>query len=100
MAKIYPNERSVGLFKCGKKRCEVCKCVNKIKNFTSSVTQKAFKVNHCFNYDHKCSIYLLMCKKCFRSGPNLVFFCVRQSRNAPFCENYTFYLMQNTRKRD
>ena len=51
MAKIYPNERSVGLFKCGKKRCEVCKCVNKIKNFTSSVTQKAFKVNHCFNYD-------------------------------------------------
>ena len=41
MAKIYPNERSAGLFKCGKKHCEVCKNVNKIEIFTCSVIQKA-----------------------------------------------------------
>ena len=33
--------RAAGLCKCGKKHCKVCKNVNKIEIFTSSVTQKA-----------------------------------------------------------
>ena len=37
-AEIYPIERSVGSFKCGKKRCEVCENVNKTENFIYSVT--------------------------------------------------------------
>ena len=32
-AKICPIERSVGSFKCDKKRCEVCEIVNKTENF-------------------------------------------------------------------
>ena len=34
-AKIYPVERPVGSFKCGKKRCEGCENVNKTENFFS-----------------------------------------------------------------
>ena len=55
--KIYAIERSVGSFKCVKKRCEVCENVNKTKTFTSSVTLKIHKINHKLNCDDKCLIY-------------------------------------------
>ena len=97
MAKICPSERSVGLFKCCKKRLEVYKSVNEIENFTSSVTRKAYKVNHSWNCDDRCWIHLLACQKCFKPGPNLDLLCVQQSDATPFCENYRkffFFLMQ------
>ena len=56
--KIYPIDRSVGSFKCGKKRCEVCKNVNKTENFTSLVTQKTYEINQRLHCDNKCSIYI------------------------------------------
>ena len=98
MAKIYPNERSVGLFKSGKKCLDVYKSVNKIENSTSLVTQKAYSVNHRLNCDDKCSIYLLTCKKCFKLDPNLDLLCIRLP---PFVKIMgSFILMQNTLKRD
>ena len=61
-AKLYPIERTVGLFKCTKKRCEVCENVNTIDSFTSSVTQNTHEINHKLNCYGKCIIYLLICK--------------------------------------
>ena len=56
--KIYPIDRSVVSFKCGKKRCEVCKNVNKTENFTSLVTQKTYEISQRLHCDNKCSIYI------------------------------------------
>ena len=63
-AKLYRIERTVGSFKCTKKRCEVCENVNITDSFTSSVTQNTYKINHKLNCDDKCLIYLLTCKQC------------------------------------
>ena len=45
-AKLYPTERTVGSFRCGNKRCEVCKYITKTDSFTSSVTGETYKINH------------------------------------------------------
>ena len=45
-AKLYPIERTVGSFRCGSKRCEVCKYITETDNFTSSVTGETYKINH------------------------------------------------------
>ena len=39
-AKLYPEERTKGSFKCGSKRCEVCLNVNETSTFDSTVTVK------------------------------------------------------------
>ena len=57
-AKIYPIDRSVGSFKCGKKLCEIWKNVIKAENSTSSVTQKTYKTNHRLDCDNKCWGYI------------------------------------------
>ena len=62
--KLYPIERTVGSFKCTKKRCEVCEKIHITDSFTSSVTQNTYKINHKLNCDDKCLIYLLSCKQC------------------------------------
>ena len=48
-AKIYPIERSIGSSKFDKKHCEVCRNANKTEHFTSSVTQKTYKIDHRLN---------------------------------------------------
>ena len=63
-AKLYPIDRTVGSFKCTKRRCEVCENVNITDSFTSSVTQNTYKINHKLNCDDKCLIYVLTCKQC------------------------------------
>ena len=60
-AKLYPLERSVGSFKCGKRRCQVCENVCETDTFKSSVTNKEYKINHKFNCNEKCLIYMLTC---------------------------------------
>ena len=62
-AKLYPVERVAGLCKCHGKRCAVCLNVNKTSTFTSSVTHETYKINHKFDYNSKCLIYLLTCKQ-------------------------------------
>ena len=44
-AKLYPLERSVGSFKCGKRRCHVCENVCETDTFKSSVTNKEYKIS-------------------------------------------------------
>lgn len=39
-AKLYPKERIAGFFRCGGKRCDVCRKVNEASIFTSRVTGK------------------------------------------------------------
>ena len=46
-----------------KKRCDVCENVNITDSFTSSVTQKIYKINYKLNCDDKWLIYLLPCKR-------------------------------------
>ena len=65
-AKLYPLERKVGSFKCKSKRCQTCLNVNQTDSFASSVTEEEYKINHCFNCNEKCLIYLLMCKFCLK----------------------------------
>ena len=63
-AKLYPLERTVGSFKCGNKRCEVCQYIIEADTFTSSVTGETFKINHRFDCNSKCLVYLLTCNEC------------------------------------
>ena len=63
-AKLYPLDRTVGSFKCGGSRCEVCLNVTETSTFTSSVTGETYKINHSFNCNDKCLVYLLTCKVC------------------------------------
>ena len=58
-AKVYPLVREKGTFWCGKKRCETCYNVKQIDTFESFVTKNVYKINHSFNCDSKCLIYLL-----------------------------------------
>ena len=64
-AKLYPEERSKGSFKCGNKRCEVCLNVNETSTFASTVTGETYIINHKFNCNDKCLVYLLNCN-CYK----------------------------------
>ena len=57
--KLYPIERIVRSFRCGSKRCEVCKYITETDNFTSSVTGETYKINHHLDCNDKCLVYLL-----------------------------------------
>ena len=61
-SKLYPVERKVGCQGCGSSRCQVCKNINITDEFTSFTTKKTYKVNHNFDCNDKCLIYLLICK--------------------------------------
>ena len=63
-AKLYPEERTKGSFKCGSKRCEVCLNVNETSTFASTVTGEIYIINHKFNCNDKCLVYLLTCNCC------------------------------------
>ena len=60
-AKPYSLQRTVGSFKCNKPLREVCINVIETDTFTSTATAESFKINHKFNCDDKCFIYLLTC---------------------------------------
>ena len=67
--KIYPLQRKVGSDKCGKSRYEVCLNIQETDTFTSTTTDKSFKINHKLNCKDHCLTYLLTCK---RSGKQYV----------------------------
>ena len=54
----------MGSYRCGSKRCEVCKYVTETDTFTSSVTGETYKINHRLECNDKCLVYLLTCNKC------------------------------------
>ena len=66
-AKLYPEERSKGSFKYGNKRCEVCLNVNETSTFASTVTGESYIINHKFNCNDKCLVYLLNCN-CYKKN--------------------------------
>ena len=63
-SKHYPFERSTGSFKFNTPRCQVGKNVKECYEFLSHVTKETFKINHCFDCNSKCFIYLMSCKVC------------------------------------
>ena len=63
-AKLYSTERTIGFYKCGGKRCEVCINVNETSTFTSIVTGETYIINHAFDCNKRCLVYLLTCNKC------------------------------------
>ena len=63
-SKLCPTERTVGSFRCGSKRCEVCKYITETDTFTSSITGETYKINHRLHCNYKCLVYLLTCNKC------------------------------------
>ena len=71
-AKSYPVKRIVGTYKYGKKRCEVCDVISETDTFSSTVTCENFKINHEFNCNEKCLVYLATYKICINS--TLLFF--------------------------
>ena len=62
--KLYPVERKVGCRGCGRFRCLVFKSISITEEFTSFTTKKTYKINHSFDCNDKCLIYLLSCKSC------------------------------------
>ena len=63
-AKVYPLERIVGSQRCNKPRCQTCRNVTETCTFQCSVDKKVYKINHQFNCDSKCLVYLVTCKQC------------------------------------
>ena len=45
-AKLYPTEKTVGCYKCGGKRCEVCININETSAFTSTMAGEPYLINH------------------------------------------------------
>ena len=60
-AKLHPLKKTVGSYKCRKKPCEVCEVISEIDTFPSIVTGENSKINHKFNCNDKCIVYLVTC---------------------------------------
>ena len=63
-SKLYPQERKIGSSKCNSPRCPTCYNTEECDTFTSHITKETFKINHNFNCNIKCLIYLFACKVC------------------------------------
>ena len=63
-AKLYPEKRTKGSFKCGSKRCEVCQNVNETSTFASTDTSETYIISHKFNGNDKCVVYFVTCNYC------------------------------------
>ena len=63
-AKLYPLERRVGSYKCCCNRCQVCRSITETETFICNNGQRSYKINHSFDCNEKCLIYLLTCNCC------------------------------------
>ena len=77
-AKLPVVEGRRSCFKCGGKRCKICKDVKEGNTFTSFVTGKTYHINFELNCNSKCIIYLLSCRVC---GKQLVGTCTTEWRD-------------------
>ena len=59
-AKLCSLERVTGSCKCHGKRCAMCLNFNESSTFTSSVIHETCEVNHKFDCNSKCLIYLFI----------------------------------------
>ena len=65
-AKLYPLERMVDSYKCNSKRCQVCNNITEADSLTCSNDQTKFKINHRFDCNEMCLIYLITCNRCLK----------------------------------
>ena len=65
-ANLYPPKRVTGSCKCHGNLSAVCLYLKKTSTFTSSVTKETYQINHKFDFNSKCLIYLLTCKQCLK----------------------------------
>ena len=61
-AKVYSLTRECGSPGCNKNRCQTCLNVENTDIFQSFVTKESYNINHKFDCDSKCMIYLFSCK--------------------------------------
>ena len=86
-AKLYPMERNTGSCKCKGNRCQVCLNVSETETFTSTVTHTSYKINHSFDCNDKCLIYLLTCKTCLKQYVGSTTDCFRYRWNNYKCND-------------
>ena len=58
------NDKAPGIYKCGNKRCEICNLLELGDTFSSTVTNKEYRLNFPFDCNSHCVVYLLTCKIC------------------------------------
>ena len=63
-AKVYPLLRECESSGCNKSRCQTCLNVDNTDFFQSFVKKESYKINHKFDCDSRCIIYLFSCKTC------------------------------------
>ena len=65
-AKVYPVERKVESYGCGKKRFQVNLNVTETDSFTSTSTNETYKINYPFKCSEKCLVYLSTYRVCIK----------------------------------
>ena len=65
-AELYPVERKVGSCKYNCNRYQVCQSNSETDTFTFSNDGTSYKINHKFDCNKKCLIFLTASKKCFK----------------------------------
>ena len=88
--KMYPMERKTGSCKCKGSRCQVCLNVSETETFTSTMTHMSYKINHSFDCNDKCLIYLLTCKTCLKQYVGSTTDCFRYRWNNYKCNDRKF----------
>ena len=78
-------EKKTGSCKCKGNRCQVCLNVSEAEVFASTVTRMSYKINHSFDCNEKCLIYLLTCKTCLKQYVVSITDCFRYCRNNYKC---------------
>ena len=63
-AKLYPLERRVDSYKWCCNRCQVCLSITETDMLICSNDQRPYKINHSFDCNEKCLIYLSTCNCC------------------------------------
>ena len=61
--KLYLLERKLGSCKCKGKLYEICKSVLEADTVTCINDQTTYKINHKFECNEKCLVYLITCNK-------------------------------------
>ena len=95
-AKLYPLKPDERSKKFNKSRCEVYSNIESKELVFSTVIGETFKINHCFNCDSKCLLYLIICRPCklqftgqtfevFQKRWNNYSCCVRKSERGEEC---------------
>ena len=80
-------ERKTGPCKCKGNRCHVCLNVSETETFFCAVTHTPYKINHSFDCNDKCLIYLLTYKTCFKQYVGSTTDCFRYRWNNYKCND-------------